>query len=234
MNALIEVTEIPSKFLPYKDGKIHYRPYTYGEVDSFSDSKISTSRAMDFVLEGIETKGFDKYDLTLGDFLFIALLRKISSFGTIEFQVTSSYKGKVVSKVLSHEDIEFNDLNIDALPIVLTLSNTEMHFTPLTVRGYQNLIEKDIDNERATLAMQCINMEFDAAYEIINNSVGKDITYLKEVDKLLHHSVMTVEIVFNIDDKEVRKSIEVDDPNTLVLPFLGSEESAGSPIRFGL
>jgi len=40
--------------------------------------------------------------------------------------------------------------------------------------------------------------------------------------------------VFNVEGEEVHKSIEVDDPNTLVLPFLGSEESSRSPIRFGL
>jgi len=233
-NTLIEVKELPSKFLPYGNGKIFYRPYTYGEVDAFSDSNINASKAMDFVLEGIETDGFEKYDLTLGDFLFIALLRKISSFGTLEFQVTSSYRGHPINKVLNHEDIEFDDLEIEALPVVLTLSNVEMHFMPLTVRGYQSLYQREIDNERAALAMQCINMKFDEAYEIINNTTGRDISYLKEVDAMLHHSISPVDVVFTVDGQEVHKSIEIDDPNALVLPFLGSEESTGSPIRFGL
>lgn len=234
-NALVEVTELPSKFMPYPSNtKIFYRPYTYGEADSFSDSKVSNSKALEFVLDGVNTDGIDKYNLTLGDFLYIALLRKISSFGTLEFQVAVTYKRELFKKVVTHEDIVFDDIKAEKLPVVFTMGGRDLHFYPLTIKQYIELLDKDLDNERAIIAMQCDNLPFDDAYNIINDAIGRDITYLKEVDGLLSHSVAPLDVVFNIEDKEVHKSVAIDDPNTLVLPFLGHEESSRSPIRFGV
>ena len=234
-SALIELTELPSKFLPYGGGsKIFYRPYTYRELDNYNDSTIGVAESLKFILEGVHTENMDKSNVTLGDFLYIGLLRKVSSLGTAEFQVTSSHNGKPISKVLTYEDIVFDDLEMEKLPVVLSLEQ-ELHFRPITIGQYLSLVDKELEtDERALLAIQCVNLKFEEAYSIINEALGKEIVYLKEIDKLLYHSVLPISVNFTLNGKEVHKNIEIDDPHVLVFPFSRSEELERTPIRFGV
>lgn len=141
----IEITgeDLPSRFLPYPKGtRIFYRPYTYGEIDTAVSSKAAYDKGLRHVLQGIIVEGMDKNDLTLNDFLYLALLRKISSLGTTDFvvQVTPVDLGTPITKRMKTQDIEFQNLEVPKLPVRVKLGGKELHFRPLTIGKYMDLV----------------------------------------------------------------------------------------------
>lgn len=231
----IEVKELPSKRLPYPNSmKLYYHPYTYREIDEFNDSSVNVADGLRFILKGIDVKNMDIYDLTLADFLYVALLRKISSLGTSQFQVTIKTDEYVKNVVFNFDQIEFDDLDIPDLPIITTLGGHELHFMPLTVGRYLDLLEKDQTDERSLMAAQIINHTFCEAKDLVDNSSCEDIVTLKEIDNYLFHGVRPLTITFEHEGRRISKTVAIDDPQSLVWPFCGNKAIKGSAIRFGL
>ena len=238
--ATTEVTDLPSKFIPYPDNaKIYYRPYTYKDLDDFNDSNVDLLARLRFILEGIKTRGMLKENITLGDFLFIALYRRISSLGTTRFQIKIERPDFVTSVSFSFENIEFDDLQVPMLPVIAEVSGVECHFNPLTIGQFLELLSKEImpghkDYERACLAAQISNMDFSTAYNLVNNAVGQDLVILNEVDKLLYHSTLPLSVSYNYKGEIVHEKVALDDPMTLIFPYCGPDDLKRNPIRFGV
>ncbi len=237
----IEIKKLPSNFLAYpKEAKVFYRPYTYRELDIFNDSQVSALENLRFVSQGIHTTNMEKEELTLSDFLYLGLLRKISSLGSTKFSVTAQIlqEETEVTKILDFDDIQFQELEVPELPVVITLNQKELHFKPLTLSGYFALLQKDEElgkNERALLASECINLEFDKALSIIDNAIGEELVVIRKVDVLLWHGVLPVSLAYTTTDKkEQHISVEIDDPLSLVWPFRDNKELEDDSIRFGL
>ena len=238
--ATTEITDLPSKFIPYPDNvKIYYRPYTYKDLDDFNDSNVDLLARLRFILEGIKTRGMPKEDITLGDFLFIALYRRISSLGTTRFQIKIERPDFVTTVSFSFENIEFEDLQAPMLPVVAEVSGVECHFRPLTIGQFLELLAKEImpghkDYERACLAAQMCNADFSTAYNLVNNAVGQDLVILNEVDKLLYHSTLPLNVSYNYKGEIIHEKVALDDPMTLIFPYCGPDDLKRNPIRFGV
>ena len=235
--------ELPSKSLAYPPNvKIKYRGFIVGEVKKISESKnMSTRDRMDILLEGISVEGMDKYDLTLNDLMYIALLRKISTLG--DRPLSAQYTcGKCYHKGVHNFELsalEFKDMVAPALPVTCDLTNLQnVSFSPLTVRQLLELVEdgKD-DDDLAIVAKSCISHPYDQIYKLIYNSGLDDTEILNEVDEAMEHGVKPVEFTCSgkLGDKPCtsKLTLEVDGQDTLFMPFRKSEKPTASRIRFG-
>ena len=252
---VIEVSVLPSKFLPYPEAaKVAYNPYTFGEIKKFAQSKFSPRSKYEFILEGVKTN-FDKMLLTFSDFLFLALLRKISSLGNSKFQVTficeeCGFRNEVI---LNINEIDFKDLEVPGLPLVVEIAGTEMHFSPLSIGAYFDLIDKNLfADQMAVYAKQCTNLPYEQAHKLIYAASSDDGVVLEEIDKMVYHSIApkllkcknlerkVMEPGEDGTDVEVIKpcehenSIEIDSPEVVVQPFRPDRESIKSRISFGV
>lgn len=185
----IKCTDLPSKGLPYPVGsEASYRPLTFGEVSVLAESKMSHSKNMDFLLEGIETS-FDEQDLTLSDFLYLCLLRKMSTCETPKVQsskfCTSCRKKSIF--VFDIHELDFHDLKAEKLPITL---NKEIEFAPITISKYKELVTLGKEEDPVyVLAAACISMNLEDAHEMAYNSTASRAKTLQKIDELLYHGV---------------------------------------------
>lgn len=232
--AEIEVKDLPSKFKSYKNKKISFRPYTFGDVNRLNQSKLSQTSKIKRILEGI-TCGFDPYLLTFADFLYINLLRKISTFGSKKFKVKFSCSLCKSTNTLNVDEgeLEFDDIEVD-MPITATLSNNrELVFSPLTVKDYLTLLNKNLADDRiAVLAIQVANIQYDEAFEIIDKAVGDDSDILEEVDSLLYHTLKPMNIKCESCGQIIK--VNLDGGQTIVYPFRERFFSPRDALRFGV
>lgn len=234
----IQVTSLPSQFKSYgKDAKISYVPYLYGELVRFNQSKMSDEEKCQQVLSGIRTS-FDRMDLTFPDFLFLGLLRRMSTFGSNKFNISfvcQSCGNRSTIQIMDSE-IEFDDLNIPALPVVVTLSNSkELHFGPLTVRDYFDLLRNEkTDDEEYVMAKQVKNFNDQEALEVINGITGKDISLLQHVDRYLYHGIKDIPTECRNEECKARVLVEIGEDSTLIYPFRESKPASRDAIRFGV
>lgn len=236
----ISVAELPSKGISYPEkSHIQYRPYTFGEIKKVSQSKLDVKTSFKFILEGIETP-FDIMDLTVGDFFYLGLLRRLSTLGSDK--IILPYKcngcGKVSKHIIETNSIGFDDMEAPLLPVQADFGERELEFNPLTLRGLFELIDLNKhDDEIALLAKQCSNIEFEEMYNFIDKAGPDDTALIQEVDKILYHSVS--DVVFNcketIDDKVCgrKNTIELDGGQALIMPFREGEKPIRSKIHFG-
>lgn len=196
---ILDVSDLPSNWITYPpNSSIKVRRYTFGEIDKFNQSTLNIVSRIDLILEGIITS-FDKDDLTIGDYLYLALYRKLFTFGDGVFSVKVGCPkcGKVHTFNVKTKDIDFNTLNLEKLPIVLTMvDGTKLSFSPLTIRDLKsnNANNRDINSPIVELASQVRNMSYDEAYDIIYHSSNvDDENALREIQKYLDFGAKNIE-----------------------------------------
>jgi hypothetical protein len=237
----ITVDKLPSLGKAYPPGTIiQYRPYTFGEIKKISQSKLDPKSSFEFVLLGIETS-FDVKLLTIGDFFYLGILRRISTLGSDKMSLP--YRCRGCSKTSTHTtdimNIDFEEISAPELPIIVEFENREIEFNPITVKDLFDLLSMDKhSDEIALLAKQCSNIPFEEAYSFINNANPNDSQLINEVDRLLYHS--TKEMKFKCKEKNIdgvecgfENSVELDGGQALIIPFREREESTRSKIHFG-
>lgn len=251
-----KLEKLPSRFLPYPDGaQVYYRGYTFGEIDVFSESQLGVVEMTETVLQGIECKGMDKLDLTLPDYLLAGMLRRVSTLGGLDFTVTLPANPEVgrmraVRVTKTMQDVKFDELeDVPGLPISIQVRDNVLEFWPLTVRRFlqmaRDLGEDQVPSESQTLAYECANREPAEALELIENATGQEIIDINEVQELLDHSVLPVDVGWTqeiatgkgkdrkVEKKEHTEAVDVTNPTALVFPFRGSERTPRSTVSFG-
>lgn len=250
----ILVKDLPSKFLAYPKGvEISYQPYRFGELKKFAQSKLSIKQRYEFILEGIIVSGMEKTALTFNDFIFIALLRKLSSIGVHDIQITfnCSKCGFENKHHVELDKLDFDEIQAPELPAYVTINGKDLTFTPLTVNDFFNLFREGKENDPVgILAMQCRSHRFKEAYDIIYGANTEDSQLLEELNKIFHHGLATLKIPCKnrdavvsefVDGIEVEKNVPCDyvnhidlgSPDLLVQPFRGPGGAPKNSIRFG-
>lgn len=233
----IDPSTLPSRGIPYpQNSSIRYRPYTFGEIKKFSDSKnLTRKQSMDLILSGITTD-FDVHDLTLNDTLYLGLLRKISTLG--DRPLTAEYSCGVCGHKGQHtfelSQIEFHDLKAEALPAECDLSRLpNVQFMPLTVKAFIAMEGRTgLDPDLAAIAASCISHPFEEVYEALSLGSLDDVELLSLIDTYLEHHVKPV-VIHCSACKKGKISLEVDGGDTIFMPFRKSQEPAANRIRFG-
>lgn len=233
------VTSLPSGFLPYPEGsEITYVPYTFGELLQFSESNVSRVDQFDFILKGISTKGFDKVHLTYFDYLYIAVLRKLSSFKddtfVLEFECQyCSHVNKSNEKLTS---LEFDELKIPSVPVVIKddLGN-QLHFMPLTIKNLMDIEKKKKLGDRLSMfAISVANMPFEEAYNTIEKAsmeLLRAISYLNDAFKF---GIKNIERVCSNPSCGKVNILDMSEPEAFIYPFRDVDELIGDRISFGL
>lgn len=235
----IDVKTLPSKSISYPlMTAIKYRPFTYGELKELSQSKLSISDRIEFILRGIEGN-FDKYQMTLNDFIFIGLLRRLSSISTNSFSIEyiCDSCGKKNKFNFDISKLEFYDVEIPEVPINVTIKGKKLKFSFLTVQNYIDLYNKGKHTDNiAALAMMCKNVEFDEIYDLLYNLTdSEDCKCIEEIDKMLAHGVKPLKTICSNKSCKHKAQINIDseEGSYLILPFREQEINIRERFTFG-
>jgi hypothetical protein len=232
-----KVTQLPSKFLPYQPAvQISFVPYTFGELLNFSQSSLSKVDSMEFMLKGIYTSGMNKYDLAFFDFIYIALLRKISSYKEdellIQYICTNCGEKNIISGRLT--ELKFHDLNVPALPLIIKDDEgNDLQFMPITVKTYLELSRQDkMGDQLEIFASTVINMPKAKVKTILSNASGEFLRAINYMNEVLEFGLE--DIKFNCKECKTVNTLGMEDPEIYISPFSGYDGLIGDRIQFGL
>ena len=232
-----KVTQLPSNFRAYStQAEISYVPYTFGELLNFGQSSMSRADNIEFTLKGIYTTGMDKKDIIFYDYVYIALLRKLSSFKEDEFVLeydcySCGAKNKLPGKL---SELSFKELNVPAIPVkIKDDEGNELHFSPLTVGNFLTLLRENKTGDKLGLyASTVTNMDKLKAKAILSKASGDFLRSILYVDEILTFGLES--ITRNCTECKASNILGMDEPEVFVLPFRGSEGLIGDRISFGL
>ena len=232
------VSSLPSAFLQYPKGVVvKFRPFTFGDISKFNNSNMTDRQYYDFVLEGIDVSGMDKYDLTYYDTVYLALLRKRNSLGTTKVSMMSVCKHceTINTRTLDTSIFnEFEDLEQDDMPLVVSLNSGDLEFKFITIKDWLELNEEDkLKDPIAVYAKSIVNKDFQEAYDTVYNSIGEDMSTLTGVDQMLYHGLKLVNVVCDKCLGNYNTSLSPDDISSVIRPFRDETEPSGCKIRFG-
>jgi len=203
-------------------------------VRVLAQSKLSNEENIKLVLEGIKSS-FPVEQLSYSDFLYISLLRKISTLGSQKFYVmfTCPHCGQVIKPLMELTDFEFTELEIPSLPLIADMSFGEVKFSLLTVERYLKLLQSKATNDDIAVLSVMTDQPYDQIYAKFKESVGLDARTLDQVDQLLFHGVK--ERSYKCENKKCERdfSVAIDGGlEVLLVPFRGDSEPPESRIRF--
>lgn len=232
----IDLPDPPSKMLPYPKGsRIKYLPFTYGEIQKYNSSVMSEIDRIEFTMAGIITEGFPKSDLAYYDYLYLSLLRRVTSFSKSQFilNFTCDSCGERNKQTLELGNIEFSDLEIPSLPIIIDLEdNQTLQINPLTVSNYIRLKQEGNEDPIAAYARSVINMSYERAYSVIEKATDELLEVIEEADSLLGFGKQSISCNCKacgaVNNEPLRDILH------LVQPFRRSRESIRNRIRFGV
>lgn len=240
-----KIEEIPSLGLSYPKGwEIYITPYTGDDIDELSNSKLSLKYVLTKCLEGVYCN-FDKNLLTFYDALYLSWYRRVLSIDTkdnkIQIAAACPHCGKYSTRTVDLDtEIEFEDLQIPALPINVDFSFGRLSFSFLTYKDFMAL-QTELRSEE--LAYQCttecdIDTEKGEVREVelqklFGSLTGEDAQLLRQVRQLTYHGIKPITTLCqNKDCGETFEAI-LDEMSSLVLPFRASQQDLRSKVSFG-
>jgi hypothetical protein len=183
--------------------------------------------------------------LTFYDCLYLSWYRRILSFDTkdnkIQIAAPCPHCGKYSTRVVDLKDeIEFEDLQIPALPINVDFSFGRLSFSFLTYKDFMNL-QTELRSEE--LAYQCVTeCDIDTEHgevreqelqKLFGSLTGEDAQLLRQVRQLTYHGIKPLTTLCqNKDCGETFEAI-LDEMSSLVLPFHSSKQDLRSKVSFG-
>ena len=192
--------DLPSQGIFYPDGfYVKVRPYTFGEIEYISQSSLPFHEILKFVLGGITTEKIDSEDLTLFDFMFLAIVRRLLSFGTEEYKLLAKCPqcGKEVSKIFNLQDIEFEDMKISLYkPLKIKYRDIELTLDVVRIR---KLLELKLQNQdlspKDLLALHINSLDFEQAKEFVSNLLAGEIEEFSAiVERYFYHGAKPLKI----------------------------------------
>ncbi len=167
----ISVTRLPSMFRAYPEGtEIKYRPYMYGEIKKFSQSKMNDVQRFNFIGSGV-FGSIPLKDITMPDLLHLGLLRKLSTLGSDAFTTEVVCQNKDCKKPGVHKfkstDLDFVDLKVDNLPIEIDFGDGEKYrIMPMTFGMYSESVAAGMSEDPMDLmARMCVNQPYEKSIE---------------------------------------------------------------------
>lgn len=229
----IDFNSLPSKGSTYpKHASISYRGYLFGELQEINGSKGRTFvDSMRDAMSGISVTGMSVEDITLPDAVYLAILRRMSSCGTSEFEIKYSCRkcSSLEAHIFSQTNISFNDLAIDGVGVGFELSNGKKYeLSPMTygdflqlatgVRGSRLGKKELLRDKTAVLAIMCRNLRFDEVYEDFYNLTNpEDIDTIKEANLALHHDLKPLDATCRKCGQQ--NAVVLEGRDSLIRPF---------------
>ena len=222
----IQVTNLPSDFKIYpKNTSISFKTYTYRDLSELSIESLPLLDRYKIVLKGIKTEGINNLnitsnDISFQDFLYISVLRRLTSMKSNKFSMPyycPKCSTSDSSEYIHHfelSDLGFSSLDVPMLPINIDFySIDKLSFKPLSIGSLIFLLEtnklyiKDdkgnfrfdennikIKDEVAIYASMVVDKDFEESYELISSiSDERDIEILETIDEMLNHTLEPLE-----------------------------------------
>lgn len=238
-----DIEKLPSGGISYPENwKISITPYSFADVLNLTRAVETGIGAFEKILDGVKCS-FDKGDLIPADILFLGIYRKLVStkHSKIEFKAECDMCMHENKKVMDLKDLEFKEIKIPKLPIVVSLIDynqeeetmVDLEFVPLTFAKYKEVIKKYKGDTSWLLAYSVQNMEPAEARKIIMATIGSDRDLLDEVATYLDFGLKPIEFACEEEFCDNILSVQLEDPTTVVFPFRSSKESAKNRIKFG-
>lgn len=242
-SAFIPVTAIPSGGIPYPVGyRISFRPYVFGEIKIASGGRdMPFGEMAQILMKGIKTT-FPIQDLTFYDFLYISLLRKISSIRDEKILASHECTQKDCKSINTYEidispencEIEFWELDFKELPVTVILGDKELKFRPLTLGQFLQLERVRLEKDPVSiLAMQCENLPFMTARSLLFWSMNdyEDSDLLNRVEEILNHGTKPFRVRCSACNHI--NYLQIDGGGVVIRPFRSDAKSVNARIRFG-
>ena len=241
----VDFNRLPSKGKNYPNGaSITIRPYSFGEVKRISDSDLSMDEKVSTIISGVNTT-FDKNRLTFSDILYLGMLRKLNTIGTLKaiYPFTCPECGENNEKIFSEKDLVIEDLPAEELPIRVTMSDgKEYKFGPIDLSNIRSISKGEFNkliparnmlkDKLSIYSLLCKNKKFEDIYMFLNSTTDpEDHEILDEVDKLLTHDVKPLDADCASCGYHVQ--LPVKNGIDLVLPFRKKKRPVRSRISFG-
>jgi len=245
---VIGIDDLPSNFLPYpSDVVIQYTPYTYGEVLDLNQPNLKNWQKFSLMLKGVRTTGMDVRDLTLMDFMYIGVARKVSTLGQSEFRALFTCKnedcGERNDAVINTTMLDFEYIKAAKLPLVLKslAGHSNLAFSPVTIGQMIDMWSSGNDSTAHMMAAQLCGQVRDGKLEPVDqgvvfraiyNAMGDDARHLRMVDEWLFHGLNPIQL--RCSRCQTLSSIELDSWEAVLIPFRGQAESDEDFFSFGL
>jgi hypothetical protein len=177
----------------------------------------------------------DKHQLAYYDFIYIALLRKISSFHddlfVYDYECYQCGTKNTISGRLS--EIEFDELHVPALPVRVTSdSGVELQFLPFTVGAFIELQKIQSKDQADIVASQVSNMSLAEAKPILTAATGDFLRAISYADEVMNFGITSIKR--NCVECKAVNTLSMEDPEIFISPFRGSDGLVGSRISFGV
>jgi len=205
-----KLTTLPSKFLPYKENMVHWRPLTFHEMQGLNIANLTNEDAEMIASKAIS--GIDPEELSTDDLRFITnyIAFQTTPGKTWNPTFTCAKCNKPNTVQLSPKDLQFRDLEVKALPVVITdHQDKELHLSVFR-KKHRNLVIKAVENgarlDHAILAARIENFPFDEALSYIENLEDVETGQMIEaVDRELFHGLIPREnVCLNPDDEQIK------------------------------
>lgn len=232
------VTELPSKFLPYADAKILITPYSWAEQKALASSK-GLSDLVRIVSGGIDSS-IPVDSLTDGDFLYLALLRRIYSVVSVNEDrfigtATCPHCKKQTKGTFTVKDIEFDEIEAPKLPVVVKAGGATYSFMPPRVSDFiEELKSEDIETlETRMIARALQGYSKEEAEKIISTVDARTGKLFDKVASILAHSFKPLKTKCEHCKKDLVFNIDPAGRGVVIEPFPSDGDDAEYTILFG-
>lgn len=238
-----KVLKVPSGMKPYPKGSfVEVRPYSFEEMRRTGVSDLSEPEKAEFLQKGIKTVGFPKEGLTEDDFVYLAMHRRLLTEDTTKFTVKFPCPecDKEMSKEIDIEDLDFEELSAEKLPIRVTIQGHAMSFTPVTI-GFRT---KHPDWNYPFEVSLAGTSKFDEMILIVRDAFSRTTPMenkaLELVEQKLFHTMKSVHLKCEelIDPKKEDKcpgeaDVLVGDDEVVLLPLFLKKPDVESLLSYG-
>lgn len=230
-----EITDFPSKKLPYKDLFLELRPYTWAEQKALAS--MSSARDMLKVVGNGVRSNIPIQDLTDGDFLWVALLRKLYSFPGAQFSGTGVCRscGEKITKNLSFTDVEFDEIHVDALPVKIKGEAFDIEMSPITVGNLLRIMDEHNGKvDEISYVASCIKgVPFSVALDLVNSADSELGDIFEVIVSKFKHNFKPIKFVCPSCGKITEISLDPHGREVVLAPFHGEENVSRYTVSFG-
>lgn len=211
-----EVTQIPSRFIPYPDGtRIFVKPYCAGEAINIELVGRNNLKFMEEILSGVKVDGLAKNMLTPQDILFLGVYRNLvsSKHDKIDIKSICPYCLNENHDVRTLAAISFNDIDKfdkDCYPIEVEFDDYIMHFGFVTYKDFELCVNKFRGHKLYQLALQVIDYTDKKTKETVTkpeySTKSNKPTATAAIEKYVN-DVKTILYGFVDEDKETLEEV---------------------------
>ena len=220
--------DLPSKGLAYPPGtEIGYRNYVFGDLERINSRALTSVQLYELCADGLEVP-FDWRLLTLSDFFWVVLRRKLFSLGSDRFTLKSACPVCGFRNVAHYElaDFQFDDVQASALPLSLDFTGGPRTWSPPRIGEWLDVVRGLPDGSRldrctvCALALRAGDPEQGTLEELAQWVYGLsdplDVDVLREAERLCYHGPRYFEFVCQAD---LNLGVDGEEPRLCRVPY---------------